>query len=73
MEIPRVNPIGILESPLGGSPRQISRGVRALASIVLVIFTLATVITTVVSLGAYCLTTEPGDVRQLPVPANSRR
>ena len=73
MEIPRVNPIGILENPLGGSPRQVSRGVRALASIVLVIFTLATVITTVVSLGAYCLTTEPGDVRHLPVPTNSRR
>lgn len=68
MEIPRVNPIGILENPLGGTPRQVSRGVRALASIVLVIFTLATVITTVVSLGAYCLTTEPGDVRQLPGP-----
>ncbi len=66
MEIPRVNPIGILENPLGGSPRQASRGVRVLASIVLVIFALATVISTVVSLGAYCLTTEPGDVRRLP-------
>lgn len=73
MEIPRVNPIGILENPLGGSPRQASRGVRALASIVLLIFTLATVITTVVSLGAYCLTTEAGDVRHLPVSANSPR
>lgn len=73
MEIPRVNPIGILENPLEGSPRRTSRGVRALASIVLVIFTLATLITTVVSLGAYCLTTEPGDVRDLPVPTNSRR
>jgi hypothetical protein len=71
MEIPHVNPIGILESPLGGSPRRLSRGMRALASIVLVIFTLATVVTTVVSLGAYCLTTEPGDVRHLPMPANS--
>jgi hypothetical protein len=30
-------------------------------------------ITTVVSLGGYCLTTEPGDVRHLPVPANSAR
>lgn len=73
MEIPRVNPIGILENPFEGSPRQASRGVRALASIVLVIFTLATVITTVVSLGAYCLTTEPGDVRHLPVRAHSPR
>ncbi len=73
MEIPRVNPIGILENSFGGPPRQISRGVRALASIVLVIFTLATVITTVVSLGAYCLTTEPGDIRHLPVPVNSPR
>ncbi|HEV7668056.1 MAG TPA: hypothetical protein VGS22_06000 [Thermoanaerobaculia bacterium] len=73
MEISRVNPIGILERPLRGAPRPISRGVRALASIVLVIFTLATVITTVVSLDAYCLTTEPGDVRHLPTPLNSAR
>jgi hypothetical protein len=39
----------------------------------LAIFTLATVITTVVSLGALCLTTEPGDVRHLPIPANAPR
>lgn len=73
MEIPHVNPIGILENPLGGSPRQLSRGLKVLASIVLVIFVLTTVVTTVVSLGAYCLTTEPGDVRHLPIPLNSSR
>jgi hypothetical protein len=65
---PRVNPIGILESPEGfaASPRRFSRGMRTLAVFLLLAFAAVTVATTVASLGSYCLTTEPGDVRTLP-------
>jgi hypothetical protein len=65
MELPRVNPIGILEGGVA-SPRRPSRRLRAAALAVLLLFAAMTVVTTVVSLGAYCLTTEPGDVRSLP-------
>ena len=67
MEIPRVDPIGILERPAESAERRpASRRARVLAAILLALFTFATVVTTVVSAGAYCLTTEPGDVRTLP-------
>lgn len=67
MRLTRVTPAGILERPdEGGALRPASRRARALAALVLVLFAFATVATTVASLGAYCLTTEPGDVRTLP-------
>jgi len=68
MELPRVNPVGILEQAEEVSPstQRFSRRLRTVAALLLVLFALITVITSTVSLGAYCLTTEPGDVRALP-------
>jgi hypothetical protein len=68
MELPRVNPIGILEGG-AASPRRPSPLLRALAVVVLLVFVAVTVLTTVLSVGSYCLTTEPGDVRPLPSQA----
>jgi hypothetical protein len=70
IDLPRVSPIGILEQPAGytATPRRFSRGMRALCLVLLLAFAGVTVATTVASLGAYCLTTEPGDVRTLPAP-----
>lgn len=67
MEPPRVNPIGILEIPpdLASSPRRFSRPLRLLAGLLLALFVLGTVVTTVVSLGRYCLTTDSTDTRAL--------
>jgi hypothetical protein len=68
MEPPRVNPIGILETPadLASKPRRFSRPLRLFAGLLLAIFLLGTVVTTVVSLGRYCLTTDATDTRALP-------
>jgi hypothetical protein len=68
LEIPRVSPIGLLEDPQGfaRAPRRYSSVRRFLAAALLALVALVTVLTTVVSLGSYCLTTEPGDVRPLP-------
>jgi len=70
IDLPRVTPIGILEQPesYAATPRRFSPGMRALALALLVAFASVTVATTVASLGVYCLTTEPGDVRTLPAP-----
>ena len=68
MEPPRVNPIGLLETPseFARTPRRFSRPLRLLASLLLVLFLLGTMVTTVVSLGRYCLTTDSTDTRALP-------
>ena len=68
IELPRVTPVGILERPAGYAvtPRRFPPMVRAFALLLVLAFALVTVATTVSSLGAYCLTTEPGDVRTLP-------
>lgn len=67
MEPPRINPIGILETPpeLASAPRRFSRPLRLLAGLLLVLFALTTMATTVVSLGRYCLTTDAADTRAL--------
>jgi hypothetical protein len=67
MEPPRVNPIGILETPpdLPSSPRRFSRRLRLFAGLLLVFFLLGTMVTTVISLGRYCLTTDSTDTRAL--------
>jgi hypothetical protein len=69
MEPPRINPIGILETPEDyvSSPRRFSRPLRLLAGLLLALFFGATVVTTVVSLGRYCLTTDATDTRALPI------
>jgi hypothetical protein len=68
MEPPRVNPIGLLETPadLAATPRRFSRPLRLLAGLLLALFLLGTMVTTVVSLGRYCLTTDSTDTRTLP-------
>ncbi len=70
MEPPRVNPIGLLESPadFAASPRRFSRPLRLLAGALLAIFLAATVVSSVVSLGRYCLTTDAADTRLLHGP-----
>ena len=74
MDTPRVNPVGLLETPadLATAPRRFSGGARVLAAALLLAFATATVATTVASLGAYCLTSEGGDVRTLPASFHPR-
>jgi hypothetical protein len=75
MEPPRVNPIGLLETPpdLTTTPRRFSRPLRLFAGLLLVLFLLGTMVTTVVSLGRYCLTTDSTDTRALPSGGHPRR
>jgi hypothetical protein len=67
MEPPRVNPIGLLETPadLPASPRRFSPLSRLLALALLLLFLGATLVTTAFSLGRYCLTTDAADTRAL--------
>jgi hypothetical protein len=62
MELPRVNPIGIIESPDSYEvlPRKLPIALRLVAAAILIAFTAVGTITTVVSLGAYCLTSHAG-------------
>ena len=46
-------------------PERYSRRQRALAGVLLVVFAAAAVVTTVLSLGSYCLTTDGADTRAL--------
>lgn len=62
MELPQVSPIGLLERPAAtGPPRRYPRGLRLLAAMVLAGFLFVTVVSTVVSLGRYCLTSHAGN------------
>ena len=62
LELPRVNPVGLMESPdsYETSPRKLPMALRIVAATILVAFTAVGTITTVVSLGAYCLTSHAG-------------
>jgi hypothetical protein len=53
----------IVEQPLR---RRFSRSQRLLAGAFVALFLLVTVVTTVLSLGRYCLTTDAADTRALP-------
>ncbi len=63
-------PSALFESPAGftASPRRFSRSLRLLAGALLAIFLGATVVSSVVSLGRYCLTTDAADTRMLHGP-----
>ena len=67
METPHVNPVGLLQTPedYAASRRRASRPQRLLASALLLFFFLATVASSVLSAGAYCLTSDGGDTRAL--------
>ena len=58
MEIPHVTPIGLVEYPDGyvARPRRLSLALRITAAAVLLAFTLVGTVTTVYTLGRYCLT-----------------
>ena len=68
MELPRVNPVGLLELSDESAlpPRSYPRWQRWMVVAVLAVFALMTLVTTGASLGRYCLTTDAGDVRALP-------
>ena len=66
MEIPKVNAVGVLETPEGyrATPRPHGVATRGLAAIIVVAF-LATMLTTgVATLARYCLTSHAG----VPLP-----
>jgi hypothetical protein len=62
MQLPRVNPVGILETPPGfrTRPRSHPTAIRLAAALVLVAFTIVVVVTSAVTLGEYCLTSHAG-------------
>ncbi len=67
MNIPRVNPVGLVELPddYEVEPRRFSRRQRFAVGLLLFFFFAATVGTSIVSVGAYCLTSDGGDARAL--------
>jgi hypothetical protein len=68
MELPRVNPIGLTEIPPGfqARRRRYSLTARVVATVVLAVFALVVTVTTVVSLGSYCLTSDASNTAGLP-------
>ncbi len=67
LELPRVNPVGLMESPHSyrASPRKLPFALRLVAAAILIAFTAVGTVTTVVSLGAYCLTSHTGTANPL--------
>ncbi len=67
MDTPRINAVGIVEYPddYESRPRGFPRPIRVFASLLLLFFFAATVVTGAVSVGAYCLTSDAGDTRTL--------
>ena len=70
MDLPRVNPIGLVEHPEAyrQRPRRYTTALRLAASVVLVAFVLVGVTATIYTLGSYCLTSHAG----APVPTIPR-
>jgi len=71
LQLPRVNPVGLIESPHSyqASPRRLPFALRLVAAAILIAFTAVGTVTTVVSLGAYCLTSDAG----MPNPLQPNR
>jgi len=71
LQLPRVNPIGLIESPdsYEAPPRKLPIVLRLVAAAILIAFTAVGTVTTVVSLGAYCLTSHAG----MPNPLQPNR
>lgn len=67
LQAPHVDPIGLVRYPTDyeGRPRRYSKGLRLVAFMVLVVFAGVVVVTTGVSLGAYCLTSDAGNYAAL--------
>ncbi len=68
MEIPRINPVGLTEIPPGfqARRRRYSLAARVVATALLAVFMLVVTVTTVVSLGSYCLTSDGANTSGLP-------
>ena len=73
MQLPTVNPVGMLDVPAGYERRApVSRRLRLLAGVVLLAFVAVMITTTVVSLGRYCLTTDAANNAALPASFSGR-
>ncbi|MEM7411201.1 MAG: hypothetical protein AAF430_13275 [Myxococcota bacterium] len=68
MQLPHSDPIGLPVVPKGyrRTPRAYPRRVRIGAGVLLGIFVTVVVVTTAVSLGTYCLTTDTANAGDLP-------
>lgn len=75
MEAPRVNPVGLVETPSDyeAAPRGFSPLQRFFAGFLLLLFAAATIGTSILSLGAYCLTSDGGDTRALAESVRLRK
>lgn len=67
-EPPRVDPVGLTVFPERhrGAPRGYPAAVRLAALVLAGVFAAVVAVTTAVSLGAYCLTTDAANTRALP-------
>lgn len=74
MEAPYVGPVGLTVVPPGfvQTPRRRAPGLRLAAALLLAVFAATVVVTSVRSLGAWCLTTRAADTRGLPTRAGTR-
>ena len=68
MELPHTNPVGIAVTPEAFSekPRRYSSTVRLAAGLLLGAFLAVVSVTTALSLGAYCLTSDTENTANLP-------
>jgi hypothetical protein len=68
MELSRVSSVGLTEMPPGFQARRRCHSLtaRAVATAVLAVFILVVTVTTVVSLGSYCLTSDGSNTSGLP-------
>jgi hypothetical protein len=62
MQLPRVNPVGLLETPpdFQTRPRSHRPAIRVAAALVVAVFTIVVVVTSAATLGEYCLTSQAG-------------
>lgn len=68
MDLPRTNPVGLPLVPpeFSQTPRRYPAAARALAAALLGALLAVVSVTTAVSLGAYCLTSDTANTRSLP-------
>jgi len=68
MELPHANPVGIAVTPEGFSqrPRRYGSALRIAAGLLIGAFLAVVCVTTAVSLGEYCLTTDTENTAGLP-------
>ena len=68
MQIPEINPVGVLTRPeaYAQTPRSYPTLVRIFAAALVAAFLSVVVVTSAVSLGAYCLTSDGTNTQALP-------